>query len=307
MKKIIALCILNFLFSLVFAQHKYKGYLGFDTTTYWGDSNIQIIIDTNNNVWKIGEPNGSYFNGGYNYPVSDIRHINNPKAIFTDKSNMNQDTGTYSFYIMFTAERKGEKKIRDYGYINTFMYAFSTKTDLGINEKCEVYLSNDQGETWHPYPHLTFTNKNDWKNIAALLAINNKIGPSPYWLFDFDTLITKIVFTGDKNANTEGIMFDNFRFTIECGFSINIIESNNRCLINIVSNSNTYNIPVTNCNSLNKYILYNIQGYQIKDEVFNINSRNIDIRNENLVPGIYLLVLTYKNSTEIKTYKVLLK
>ena len=59
-------------------------------------------------------------------------------------------------------------------------------------------------------------------------------------------------------------MFDNFRFTIECGFSINIIESNNRCLINIVSNSNTYNIPVTNCNSLNKYILYNIQGYQLR-------------------------------------------
>ncbi|MEA3495736.1 MAG: hypothetical protein U9R42_06845 [Bacteroidota bacterium] len=287
---------------------QYRGWLGFDTTAYFGDSNIKIILDTTDNIWRIGEPKGKFFDGGFNYLKTDERYMERPHAIYTDKSLMKNDSGTYSFQIFFTADRKGLKTIRDHGgRIDACNFRLKYKIDASINEYLKIKISNDKGKTWHYsfFEDTIYNGMNDWQEYVGILGTSNVILSIDNWLDDFDTLLFNFEFVANRKLESEGIMIDNIMFNISIGrisnidehihtYPLHLITSNSKSIIQLNSYYSNYTVSV-----------FDITGKQIVNDL-KIDSETLDLRYYMQNEGVYILSFINETSKEILNFKLLI-
>lgn len=305
MKKIVPLCLLSILFSVLANAQYYQQY--FDGSDTLPQNSVIINLDTaQTNIWQVGPPQK---------PVFDLAS-SVPNALLTDTINPYPADNNSSFQFGINLDE----------FFNNFgilAIQWNQKLDMEANKDGGVIeYSVDTGATWvtvfdNPYVYnfygfndenldtlangqLAFTGTDSlWRNVWLCFDIS--------WLSQTDSLMIRYAFQSDSTENSkDGWMIDNL--LVEPTFVHTVVEKDQEKYLEIHPNPTTGRVYISaqkekGFHIIEKMELMDINGKVLKSYGESPTRFFIDIGDR--PNGTYLLKI--KTNIQTETFKVVLQ
>ncbi len=269
-----------------------------DTITFEDPYEYLTVDNSSQNIWQIGAPNKTFFDGAYlstNAIVTDTVNfypVNN-------NSHFDLKIGTFNFTNWFYASVYIEMKHK---------YDTDTLHDGGY-----ISVSYDQGLTWMNIIDDTtyfYTAKPDWENENLYQHSNTLFngesgfsGHSNGWVTTMfawhsipvknntsvgDTMIIRFNFVSDNiEDNKEGWMIDNIKlYSVDLGGGVNESKSLNFTIAPNPMNETSWIEAGNYCEILLN--IFNTQGEMISQRKY-VNNQSVVINKDRLEPGMYFV------------------